>query len=368
MGRYRLDFRSYLDQAPDLLSPGDPPRETDHSAAASLTYFVLGRDVRSMSSGPEILLSHTVGASHWASADELREAIEAAVPDVDLQVARTPPESAELLGSAEVVLAAFLPSSFLDDAPNLRWVQALSAGVDFFDLEALEERGIALTTAAGVHAEPVAEQVLGYLLLFERRLHTGIRQQSRNVWERYEGGEIRGKTLGIVGLGAIGERVAHYGKAFEMTVIGTKAHPETAPDAVDEAFAPDGLFEVLKRADYLVVACPLTEETRGLLGTRELSAMKSEAVLINVARGEVVDEEALAYVLQQGVIRGAALDVFSEEPFPSDSPLWNLSNVVMTPHMAGSTPAKSERIAEIFATNHDAYVNGDLDSFVNRVV
>ena len=320
-----------------------------------------------MSTGPEVLLSHTVDASHWASTDELRESIERAVPDVDLRVARTPPESAELLGSAEVVLAAFLPSSFLD-APNLRWVQALSAGVDFFDLEALEERGIVLTTAAGVHAEPVAEQVLGYLLLFERRIHLGIRQQSRNVWERYEGGEIRGKTLGIIGLGAIGQRVASYGKAFDMTVIGTKAHPETAPDAVDEAFAPDGLFEVLKRSDYLVVACPLTEETRGLLGTRELSAMKSEAVLVNVARGEIVDEEALAYVLQQDVIRGAALDVFSEEPFPDDSPLWNLSNVVMTPHMAGSTPVKSDRLADLFATNLAAYANDEPDAFVNRVV
>jgi phosphoglycerate dehydrogenase-like enzyme len=161
--------------------------------------------------GPETLLTHTVAASHWASTDDLREAIERAAPEVDLRVARTPPETSKHLDSAEVVLAAFLPSAMLEEAPKLRWVQALSAGVDFFDLEALEERGIVLTTAAGVHAEPVAEQVLGYVLTFERRLHTGIRQQSRNVWERYEGGEIRGKTLGIVGLGAIGERVAHYG-------------------------------------------------------------------------------------------------------------------------------------------------------------
>lgn len=321
-----------------------------------------------MTDGPETLLSHTVDASHWSSADDLREAIETTVPDVDLRIARTPPESMELLDSAEVVLAAFLPSSFLDNAPNLGWVQALSAGVDFFDLDALEDREIVLTSAAGVHAEPVAEQVLGYMLLFERRIHTGIRQQSRTVWERYEGGEIRGKTLGIIGLGAIGERIASYGRAFDMTVIGTKRRPETAPDAVDEAFPPDELFEVLKRSDYLVVACPLTEETRGLLGRKELTAMKSDAVLINIARGEIVDEDALTRVLQQNVIRGAALDVFSEEPFPDDSPLWNLSNVVMTPHMAGSTPAKSERIAEIFATNFDAYVNDDPDAFVNRVV
>jgi phosphoglycerate dehydrogenase-like enzyme len=321
-----------------------------------------------MTDGPEALISHTVDASHWASADDLHEAIETTVPDIDLRIARTPPESMELLGSAEIVLAAFLPSASLEEATNLRWVQALSAGVDFFDLDALEDRGIVLTSAAGVHAEPVAEQVLGYVLLFERRIHTGIRQQSRTVWERYEGGEIRGKTLGIVGLGAIGERIASYGRAFDMTVIGTKRHPETAPDVVDEAFSPDGLFEVLKRSDYLVVACPLTEETRGLLGRKELTAMKSDAVVVNIARGEIVDEDALTRVLQQNAIRGAALDVFSEEPFPDDSPLWNLSNVVMTPHMAGSTPAKSERVAEIFATNLDAYVNDDPEGFVNRVV
>jgi phosphoglycerate dehydrogenase-like enzyme len=138
---------------------------------------------------------------------------------------------------------------------------------------------------------------------------------------------------------------------------------------VDEVFSPDDLFEVLKRSDYLVVACPLTAETRGLLGNRELTAMKSsDAVLINIARGEIVDEDALTRVLQQDGIRGAALDVFAEEPFSGDSPLWTLSNVVMTPHMAGSTPAKSERIAEIFATNLEAYVNDDPTAFVNRVV
>lgn len=178
-----------------------------------------------MTDGPEPLVSHTVDASHWMSTDDLRNALETTVPDSDFRLARTPPESTAMLDSAEIVIAAFLPSTVLDSAPNLRWIQALSSGVDFFDLDALEDREIVLTSAAGVHAEPVAEQVLGYMLLFERRIHTGIRQQSRTVWERYEGGEIRGKTLGIIGLGAIGERIASYASAFDMTIIGTKRHP-----------------------------------------------------------------------------------------------------------------------------------------------
>ncbi|MEF8887249.1 MAG: D-2-hydroxyacid dehydrogenase, partial [Haloarculaceae archaeon] len=247
-------------------------------------------------------------------------------------------------------------------------IQALSSGVDFLDLEAIADNGVALTNAAGVHAEPIAEQVLGYLLTFERGIHTGIQQQQEGVWQRYSGGEIRGKTLGIVGLGAIGSRAAEYAQAFGMTVVGTKRDPDAAPEAVDEGYAPEGLFEVLGRSDYVLLSCPLTPETRGLVGRAELGAMKGDAVLVNVARGEVVDEEALIYALQQGGIRGAALDVFEEEPLPPESPLWDLPNVVVTPHMAGSTPHKFERIAEVFAANYEAFADGRLDELTNRVV
>lgn len=320
-----------------------------------------------MSYSPETLLVHTVEGTHWADTDEIRIALEEAVPDLNLRVARTPPESAALIETAEIALTAFLPSDLLDAAENLSWVQALSAGVDSYDLETIRERNIVLTNAAGIHAEPITEQVLGYMLMFERRIHRGVRQQYRNVWERYEGGELPGKTLGIIGIGKIGSRVAQYGETFGMEVIGTKRHPDTAPDVVDEAFAPDELFEMVKRSDYVVVACPLTEETRGLLGREELAAMKSSAVLVNIARGEIVDEDALTRVLQQRVIRGAALDVYSDESFPEDSPLWDLSNVVMTPHMAGSTPLKAERIAEIFAANYRAYTNDETEAFTNRV-
>ena len=317
---------------------------------------------------PTVLVSHTVDAGYWSDVDDFCTEIEARVPEVDLRVARTPSETRDLASEADALLATYVSTDLLDAAPGLRWIQALSSGVDFLDLEAIEARGVALTNAAGVHAEPIAEQVLGYLLTFERGIHTGIRQQEEGVWQRYSGGEIRGKTLGIVGLGAIGSRAAEYAGAFGMTVVGTKRDPETVPEAVDEVYPPDGLFEVLGRSDYVVLSCPLTPETRGLVGREELGAMQGNAVLVNVARGAVVDEDALVYALQQGGIRGAALDVFEEEPLPPESPLWDLPNVVVTPHMAGSTPHKFERIAGIFAANYEAFADGRLEELRNRVV
>jgi phosphoglycerate dehydrogenase-like enzyme len=317
---------------------------------------------------PTVLLDHTVEASHWADADEIEAAILAAVPEIELRVARTPPESAAVVGESEVVLSAGITTEVLDSADRLRWVQALSAGVDYYPLERLRSMGVTLTSAAGIHAEPIAQQVLGYVLVFERRIHRGIRQQASRVWERYEGGEVTGKTLGIIGVGEIGSKVAEYGRTFGMTVLGTKRDTSTVPEAVDEIFPPEGLFELLSRSDYVVVACPLTDETEGMLGAAELGAMRASAFLVNVARGPIVEEAALITALQQHAIGGAALDVHRTEPYPADSPLWDLSNVVLTPHMAGSTPRKAERIADVVAGNYRAYVDDDPDGFRNRVV
>jgi len=321
-----------------------------------------------MTDSPEVLLLHTVESSPWANQSEIRAEIEATVPGIDLRVAGTPPESEAMIETAEIVIASFFPSGLLEAASDLRWVQALSSGVDFYDFDTLRERDVALTNAAGIHAEPIAEQVLGYMLTFERKIHTGIRQQERNVWERYQADEIRGKTLGIVGLGAIGSQIATYAKTFGMNVVGTKRDPDTAPDAVDEAYPPSGIFDVLSRSEYVVLACPLTDDTRELIGHKELGAMQSDAILINIARGEIVDEDALIYALQQNIIGGAALDVFEDEPYTSDSPLWDLSNVIMTPHMAGSTPHKSKRIATLFAEHYELYLDGRLGELPNRVV
>ena len=316
-----------------------------------------------MSDRPTVLIPHHVPLD---SAREVFEGIETRRPDLDLHLTTTPEESREAIDDAEIAVTFGLDEDLLERAADLEWIQALSAGVDRYDFEELEERGIALTNASGVHAEPIGEQVLGYMLTFERNLHQAARQQERGIWERFRGGELAGKTVGVVGLGAIGTRVAELSQAFDMTVIGTKGNPDDAPDAVDEVFGPDGLHEVCQRSDYLVVAVPLNDETRGMIGRWEFRMMQSEAVLINVARGEVVDQDAMVHALQQGAIGGAALDVFETEPLPQDSPLWDLSNVVVTPHMSGSTPEYMDRCAELFVENYDRYLAGE--PLENRII
>ncbi|MFC7167550.1 D-2-hydroxyacid dehydrogenase [Halospeciosus flavus] len=314
---------------------------------------------------PRILVPHHVRDSAARTLDaELTDRLgEDVVVTTD-----TPAETVAAAEDAAVVVADHYDADLFDAAPDLRWVQAVSAGVDDYDLDALRERDVVLTNASGVHAEPIAEQVLGSLLTFARNIHTGIQQQEEGVWEAYGGHELRDATVGVVGLGAIGGRVAEHCDALGVEVIGTKRDPSTAPDAVDEVYGPDDLDAMLARSDYLVLACPLTEETRGLVGREELEVLPEQAVLVNVARGEIVDQDALVEALQNRRIRGAALDVFEEEPLPQTSPLWDLSRAVVTPHMAGSTPHYYERVAAIVARNYERFREGALDDFENRVV
>lgn len=313
---------------------------------------------------PTVLLSHRILGD---GSDALFEELTTRLEDVDIQRADGDSAFRELLLDAEVLVTQRFEDWFLDDAPNLQWVQALSAGYDMYPLDELEARDIVLTTASGVHAEPIAEQILGYLLSFERNIHRGIHQQRDGEWNRYFGGELRGRTVGIVGLGAIGSRAAELCRSLGMTVLGTKRDPATAPEAVDEVYGPNGLDELLDRSAYLVVACPLTDETRGLIDAAALDLLDDRAVVVNVGRGEIIDEEALVDALESGELRGAALDVFEEEPLPSSSPLWDRRDVIVTPHMAGSTPFYWMRCADIVEDNLERYRSG-AGEFRNRIV
>ena len=318
-----------------------------------------------MEQPPETFVHHQATEEQ---ATQLKTEIEAQIPELTVRVARTPAETEALIPAARMLLTFRLPGALLDRAENLALVQALSAGVDSYDLDRLREEGIVLTSASGSHAEPIGEQVLGYMLLFERDLLGGLDRKRRGVWERYSAGELLGKTLGVVGVGAIGTRIAELGRAVGMTVVGTKRDLDDVPEAVDEIFPPEDLHTVLQRSDYVVLSCPLTDATRALIGAEELGVLGTDAVLINVARGGVVDQDALVTALQQRRIRGAALDVFEEEPLPSSSALWDLSNVIVTPHMAGVSPAYHARKARIFVQNYRAFVDGSDDGYVNRVV
>ena len=313
---------------------------------------------------PRVLLPHHVGIDRASAiAARLSETI-----DGEVDVARSPAETRAGIGDARILATSRSPNALFEDAERLEWLHLLTAGVDHVDLDRLAARDVVVTNSSGVHAEPIAEQVLWYLLTFERRLDEAIANAEDDRWQRVEGGELRGKTVGIVGVGALGTRIAELCSALGTTVLGTKRDLDSMPAAVDEAIPAEGYHELLRRAEYVVLACPLTAETNGMIGADEFGIMGDETVLVNVGRGEICDESALIRALRSGRIRGAGLDTFTTEPLPADSPLWNLPNAVLTPHMAGSTPRKPERWCELIATNYESFRDDDRDAMVNRVV
>jgi len=315
-----------------------------------------------------LLLSHEFPPETRGTLDDLEAALRERLPGAHILRAMDYADSVAKIADADIIVEHGLYEDHLDAADSLRWVQSLSSGANRYDRDRLREMDLLLTTASGVHARPIAEQVLTYLLAFERDLLRGLRQQRDCEWRRYPAGELDDCTLGIVGVGAIGGRVADLASALDVTVLGVRNHPERAHPTVDEMVGPDDLHSVLGRADYVVLACPLTERTQGMIGPAELTSLGNDGVLVNVARGEIVEQDSLTEALHSGDLRGAALDVFEEEPLPAESPLWGLSNVIVTPHMAGGTPHFPERCAEIIAENYEQFVAGDYDAMRNRVL
>jgi phosphoglycerate dehydrogenase-like enzyme len=318
--------------------------------------------------GPRVLLSYTFPPETPGTVDDLAAGIRERLPGIDLDRARDRADLLDRVGEAEVLIEHGLPAAALARADRLRWVQSLSAGTNRYDHDALRERGVALTSVSGAHAPAIAQQVLAYLLTFERNLLRGFEQAARREWRRYPAGELTGRTLGIVGVGAIGGEVADLGAACGMEVLGVRRHPDRGHPNVDEMLGPDRLHGVLGRADYVVLACPLTDATRGLIDDAALSSMRTGTVLVNVARGAVVEQDALVGALTAGDLAGAALDVADPEPLPRDSPLWDLSNVIVTPHNAGGSQHFPDRCVDVFARNYERFVAGEPDAMENRAL
>ncbi len=249
--------------------------------------------------------------------------------------------------------------------PGLRWIQSVSAGTDQFPLAALAGNGTVLTSARGIHEPQVSEHALGLLLAMTRGITTAARQQGERIWKWVPVVELQGMTLGILGLGIIGEGVARRATAFGMTVIGTKANPARYRGAAVAVFPPEQTLEVFRRADAVIITLPGGEGTRNLVGREELEALRG-GWLVNVGRGAVIDQSALVAAMSDGVLAGAALDVFATEPLPADSPLWDLPGVLISPHMAGASPNYGERLAALFARNLAAYRG--TGEWENRVV
>lgn len=310
-----------------------------------------------MSRKPFILFGHT--------AYRLGEAYEARDGDCPHVHVWSKSELQPRLAEANVLcLSGFWDNSLLDQIPNVRLIQLCSAGYDHFDVAALRSRGIRLANAAGANANAVSEHAFALLLALTRRMSEARDNQHKRFWRGMISNlsgredELAGKTMLIVGLGRIGQRIARIAKAFDMRVIGIKRSAEAVP-GVDLVASQSDLLRLLPEADAVVLACPLTAETRGLIDATALRAMKPSAYLINVARGPVADEAALIEALTSGRIAGAGIDVTAVEPLDQTSPLWSLGNVVLTPHTAGETRMHEANVIDILIENLERLSRGE---------
>lgn len=291
--------------------------------------------------------------------DTVLATVKELAPEMRILVTNDREEIEGLLGEIEVTVGGF-PPDLVSKASNLRWYQQMGAGADWLmrHPEAVQHDFV-LTNASGVHAIPIAEHILGFLLAFGRGLHRAVRAQERGEWARQylreDLFELVGKTMVLVGLGSIGSRTAKLASALGVRVLGVRRNAEIQAPDVQATFGPKQLLDLLPEADFLVLAMPLTHETQGMIGERELRAMKPTSYVVNIGRGGTIQEAVLARALEEGWIAGAGLDVFESEPLAADSPLWEMENVIITAHYAGATPHYQERAMGIFLANLRRY-------------
>ena len=252
------------------------------------------------------------------------------------------------------------PEALPRNAPRLRWIQGTSAGIgEFLRRTRLADSDFVFTTAAGVHGSSLAEFVILALLYFYRDVPRLQRMQAAHHWQRYTNVELAGRRAMVIGLGAVGRVIARRLAALDVEVWGVRRTACGAPpEGVARLLPLEGLAPALREVDALVLACPLTEQTRRLIGRAELRALPPHAVLINVARGQVVDERALTEALEDGGLGGAALDVVQKEPLPADSRLWDLPNVLISPHSASTVESENQRIVDLFIENLRRWLDG----------
>jgi len=299
--------------------------------------------------------------------ERLRAPLAAAFPDVAFDAVLTAADAVPLCHEATAIisLAHTITAEMIAAAPKLRWIGALTTGTDH--LRSLEiPPGVIVTSARGLSATPVAEYTMMVMLAFVKRLPFVLANQRNSFWTHTRGNTLEGRTVTIVGAGAISEALARRAAAFGMHVTGVSAARTDVP-GFETVYPRERLAEAAALADFLVVLVPQTDATRHLIDARVIAAMKQGAYLINVARGGVIDADALLAALREGRIAGAALDVFAPEPMPADSPFWSLENVIVSPHTAGDAWEIYQLALPLMATNLQAMIDGRPGDLINVV-
>jgi phosphoglycerate dehydrogenase-like enzyme len=298
------------------------------------------------------------------TAPALLERLWAIVPDAVLVVAPDRESCRREIVDADAFYGTMTPD-VLAAATRLRWIQSPNIGQESSMFPALEYHPAVMTNSAGIYSDDIADHVLGYVLIFARGFHRYQRHQQRHHWAKSPGGyptdviHLPDATLGIFGLGRIGYAVATRAHAFGMRVLAIDSRRTDRPPEVAELWPPDRLPDLLGASDFVVLCAPETPETHGLFDAHVIGMMRPSAYLINIARGNLVHLDALVAALRAGTLAGAGLDVFETEPLPAEHPLWDLENVVITPHVAGAGPHSVERLHAILATNLQRFVDGE---------
>ncbi len=303
-----------------------------------------------------------------ATRQQYLDGLRAAFPELVIDVVDHHTKVAPYIGDAEVLMTfgAHMSDHVLAEATKLRWVQALGTGVDgIVDSPSLRD-GVLVTNLHGLHGPAVSECALAGMLALARNLRRASANQVRGVWQRFPVTLLHGTTVGILGVGAIAEELAPKCVALGMRVVGVSSAPREVA-GFDRIWPREQLVDAVRDVDHLVLLTPYTAETHGIVNAAVLDAMKPSSVIVNVARGGVVDEPALIAALRGGAIAGAALDVFSEEPLPAGHPFWTMDNVVMTPHTGGFHTGYVDDALPIVEANIRRFVAGDLAGMTNVV-
>ncbi len=311
---------------------------------------------------PGLLVSHRFNAEfgdEFAAAAR-RDGIELELlvlpPDPEARIADTAAARAEIAYFSNDVFPDFSKQFFsaTRKAPGLKWLQVFNAGVDHPVFASILERGVRLTTSSGTAAEPIAQTAIAGMLYLARNFPRWMAGQLSRKWDPMPPADfprdLRGQVMLVYGFGRIGQEIGRLARVLGLIVIGVRRNAASSEYA-NEIHTPEKLTALLPRADWLVLACPLTPETRGFINAPLLAKLSRGARVINICRGEVVDEPALIAALASGHLGGAYLDVFAQEPLPAESPLWNLPNVVVTPHNSAASAGNDTRINAIFLDN-----------------
>ncbi len=260
-----------------------------------------------------------------------------------------------------------LTTELIEKSQYLKWIQVISAGIDKLPFAAIKEKNLMVTNAKGIHYIPMAEYTFSVILQVARKTNLLHENQIKSYWDRtVRVSEIQDTTLGVIGIGSIGKGIVDIAKAFHMKVVGMNTDGRPVPN-VDQVFKPDEMKELLAISDYIVVIVPLTEKTYHLIDKDAFEGMRESAYIINIARGEVIDELALIDALKTKKIAGAVLDVFSTEPLPENHPFWTLDNCIVTPHLSGRSPKYMNRALDIFIENLDKYLNKEYTRMKNLI-